>query len=290
MRWLYHLTTGAEPRGDGFVHCSFQGDLDETIRLHFTNIPRRDLRLIRIDPRRVVDVRVEGPRNMPHVYGEIARDAWEEIAFDDARDRVTGTRIAVVGFAGMTLLDLVGVLDPLMRVVSMDVDRSAAIEVVSLTSAPWSDFGASFSTARVRPPLGAFDVLVVAGGPVVGSAEGGTTQVTTLRELENDAAVIEWLRSFPATRMAASVCTGALLLGAAGRLRGKRATTHHASLDRLPAHGATLAAGRVVRDGLLMTAGGVTSGIDLGLELVRWLYGDDARARIAARMEYPPPA
>ena len=277
MKWLYHVTTGAEPRGDQFVHCSFRGDLDETIRLHFTNIPRRDLRLIRIDPRRVVDVRVEGPRNMPHVYGEIARDAWEEIDFERIEDRVTGTRIAVVGFAGMTLLDLVGVLDPLMRIVSMGVDRAAAIEVVSLTDAPWSDFGASFSAARVRPPLGAFDVLVVAGGP-------------STREIEKDAAAIEWLRSFPETRMVASVCTGALLLGAAGRLRGKRATTHHASIERLPGYGATPTAGRVVRDGLLMTAGGVTSGIDLGLELVRWLYGDDARARIAARMEYPPPA
>ena len=277
MKWLYHVTTGAEPRGDQFVHCSFQGDLDETIRLHFTNIPRRDLRLIRIDPRRVVDVRVEGPRNMPHVYGEIARDAWEEIDFERIEDRVTGTRIAVVGFAGMTLLDLVGVLDPLMRIVSMDVDRSAAIEVASLTDAPWSDFGASFSAARLRPPLGAFDVLVVAGGP-------------STRELERDEDAMGWLRTFPETRMVASVCTGALLLGAAGRLRGKRATTHHASIERLPGYGATPTAGRVVRDGLLMTAGGVTSGIDLGLELVRWLYGDDARARIAARMEYPPPA
>ena len=89
--------------------------------------------------------------------------------------------------------------------------------------------------------------------------------------------------------MAASVCTGALLLGAAGRLRGKRATTHHASVELLPRYGAVPTAGRVVRDGLVMTAGGVTAAIDLGLALVGWLYGDDARARIAARMEYPPP-
>jgi transcriptional regulator GlxA family with amidase domain len=171
----------------------------------------------------------------------------------------------------------------------MDVDRDASIEVVSLTDAPWSGFGATFSAARVRPPLDAFDVLVVAGGPAVGSAAGGTTQTPETRTLEKDAAVVAWLRSFPESRMAASVCTGALLLGAAGRLRGKRATTHHASLARLSDFEATIGAARVVRDGLLMTAGGVTSGIDLGLELVRWLYGDDARARIAARMEYPPP-
>ena len=275
MRWLYHLTKSEEPAGDPFVHCSWASDLAETRRLHFANVPERDLRLIRIDPRRVADVRVEGPRSMPHVYGEIPRDAWAFVDMDQAADQVTGTKFAVVGFARMTLLDLVGVLDPLGRVVTMDVDRDATIEVVSATPELWSALGATFSAVRTRPPLDAFDVLVVAGGPET-------------RALENDPAVAEWLRGFPEPRMATSVCTGALLLGAAGRLRGKRATTHHASLDLLAKHGATaVPRTRVVRDGQLMTAGGVTSAMDLGLAIVDWLYGDEARARIAARMEYP---
>ncbi len=276
MRWLYHLTRSDHPSGEPFVHCSYKDDLAETRRLHFANVSERDLRLIRIDPRRVADVRVEGPRDMPHVYGEIARDAWTlQPKEADAPDLVTGTRFVVVGFARMTLLDLVGVLDPLGRIVTMDVDREASIEVVSATEEPWSAFGASFSAARVRPPLGAFDVLVVAGGPET-------------RALEHDPNVVEWLRAFPENRMATSVCTGALLLGAAGRLRGKRATTHHASLDLLAKHGATaVPRTRVVRDGQLMTAGGVTSAMDLGLAITAWLYGDEARARIAARMEYP---
>lgn len=275
MRWLHHLTTGDRPAGDPFVHCSWRDDLAETRRLHFANISDADLRLIRIDPRRVADVRVEGPRTMPHVYGEIARDAWTFEEMDRAPDLVTGTKFAVVGFARMTLLDLVGVLDPLARIVTMDVDREASIEVVSATEEAWSGFGATFSSVRTRPALDAFDVLVVAGGPET-------------RALENDPKVAEWLRGFPENRMATSVCTGALLLGAAGRLRGKRATTHHASLDLLAKHGATaVPRTRVVRDGQLMTAGGVTSAMDLGLAIVEWLYGDEARARIAARMEYP---
>lgn len=275
MRWLYHLTTGDQPSGDPFVHCSYKDDLAESRRLHFANVSERDLRLIRVDPRRVADVRVEGPRMMPHVYGEIARDAWTFEEMDRAPDLVTGTKFAVVGFARMTLLDLVGVLDPLGRVVTMDVDRDARVEVVSATAEPWSAFGATFSSVRTRPALDAFDVLVVAGGPET-------------RALENDPKVVEWLRAFPENRMATSVCTGALLLGAAGRLRGKRATTHHASLDLLAKHGATaVPRTRVVRDGQLMTAGGVTSAMDLGLAVVDWLYGDEARARIAARMEYP---
>ena len=285
MRWLYHVTRGEEvaPGAEGFVHCSFRDDVRESVRLHFTNISPRDLRVIRLDPRRLPDVRVAGPRRMPHVYGEVPRDAIAGAtpldAIESQPDEVTGTRFAVVGFAGMTLLDLVGALDPLMRIASMDVDRDASVEVVSASDAPWSGAGARFSAARVRAPLDAFDVLVVAGGPET-------------RVLEKDPAVVDWLRTFPETRLAASVCTGALLLGAAGRLRGKRATTHHASLDLLAAHGATQMSKtreRVVRDGMVVTAGGVTSSIDLGLWLVGWLYGDEARARIAARMEYPAP-
>ena len=276
MKWLYHLTTGDAPSGEPFVHCSYKDDLAETRRLHFANVPERDLRLIRVDPRRVADVRVEGPRMMPHVYGEIAKDAWTlSDNMEGATDLVTGTKFAVVGFARMTLLDLVGVLDPLGRVVTMDVDRDAKVEVVSATDEPWSAFGADFFAKRVRPSLEDFDVLVVAGGPET-------------RALENDPRVVDWLRTFPENRMATSVCTGALLLGAAGRLRGKRATTHHASLDLLAKHGATaVPRTRVVRDGQLMTAGGVTSAMDLGLAIVEWLYGSEPRARIAARMEYP---
>ena len=283
LRWIYHVARGdrVAQRPEGFVHGSFRPDVRGTVNGDYANGSPRDLRVIRLDPRRLPDVRVEGARHMPHVYGDVPFDAIAGTialdALDAAPDAVTGTRFAVVGFAGMTLLDLVGVLDPLGRIVTMDVDRTAKVEVVSLTDAPWTGASAQFSATRTRPPLAEFDVVVVAGGPAVGEA------------LEKDPAALEWLRSFPETRLAASVCTGALLLGAAGRLRGKRATTHHASVDLLPRYEATPAPGRVVHDGLLVTAGGVTSGIDLGLYLVGWLYGDDARARIAARMEYPPP-
>jgi cyclohexyl-isocyanide hydratase len=83
------------------------------------------------------------------------------------------------------------------------------------------------------------------------------------------------------------VCTGALLLGAAGRLQRKRATTHHLFLDRLAAYGATAVRERVVDEGQLVTAAGVTSAIDLGLALVRRLEGDDVAEAIAAQMEVP---
>jgi transcriptional regulator GlxA family with amidase domain len=88
----------------------------------------------------------------------------------------------------------------------------------------------------------------------------------------------------------ASVCTGALLLAAAGLLEGRPATTHHTALDDLAERGARVVGERVVDDGDVLTAGGVTSGLDLALHLVGRLFGaEPARAR-AAEIEFEPRA
>jgi cyclohexyl-isocyanide hydratase len=81
---------------------------------------------------------------------------------------------------------------------------------------------------------------------------------------------------------------GALVLGAAGLLRGKRATTHWAAHDLLAAFGAIPTQGRVVRDGNLMTGGGVTAGIDFALTLVAELAGVEAAQAIQLQLEYAP--
>ena len=302
-RWLFHLVRAEElgwgsdgryaPASlarEGFIHASYKDRVEESARLYFKaeDVPR--LRVMVIDPRRL-DVPVEvadTPRGpMPHVHGSIPVDAVRVIgmeALETQPDAVTGTRIALVAFPGLTLLDLVGPLDALSRIASMGFDPTTTCEVIALarrreagdedTDPPvvWSAWGAELVAARHRPALDAFDVLVVPGGP-------GT------RALENDAEAIAWLATFPPHRLLASVCTGALLLGAAGRLRGKRATTHHTMLGNLARFGAVAVAERVVDEGQLVTAGGVTSGIDLGLHLVRRLAGADAHAKIAAQME-----
>src|SRR5207248_11752981 len=126
---------------------------------------------------------------------------------------------------------------------------------------------------RVRPPLDEFDVLVVPGGL-------GT------RQLQSDAGFVEWLRTFPSNRLAVSVCTGSLLLGAAGRLRGRRATTHHTAFEELAQWGAIPTKERVIDDGDVITAGGVTSAIDAGIHVVREIAGPDVAAKICRQMEY----
>jgi len=107
--------------------------------------------------------------------------------------------------------------------------------------------------------------------------------------LLRDAATLAFVRRQAlGARYVTSVCTGALLLGAAGLLRGKRATTHWASHDLLAAFGAVPVRARVVREGNLITGGGVTAGIDFALTLVAELAGREAAEAIQLTLEYAP--
>ena len=120
------------------------------------------------------------------------------------------------------------------------------------------------------------DVICVPGG-------GGVNALLT------DAAVLDFVRrQATAARYVTSVCTGSLVLGMAGLLRGKRATSHWNAVDLLARLGAVPTEGRVVRDGNVVTAGGVTSGIDFGLALLAELKGEDVARRVQLSLEYAP--
>jgi cyclohexyl-isocyanide hydratase len=104
-----------------------------------------------------------------------------------------------------------------------------------------------------------------------------------------DQATLSFLRrQAESARFVTSVCTGALVLGAAGLIRGKRATTHWASHDLLAAFGAIAVKARVVRDGAIMTGGGVTAGVDFALTLVAELAGREIAEAIQLQLEYAP--
>jgi cyclohexyl-isocyanide hydratase len=126
----------------------------------------------------------------------------------------------------------------------------------------------------VGEPLDSYDLLVVPGGM-------GT------RKLQHDRAFVDWLKSARSARLKTSVCSGALLLGAAGFLQGRRATTHPGAYKELEPYCATVVRERVVDEGDIITSGGVSAGIDMGLHVVQRLAGADARARVAAQMDYP---
>jgi cyclohexyl-isocyanide hydratase len=120
------------------------------------------------------------------------------------------------------------------------------------------------------------DIICVPGGHGVRDAIGDDAIVEFVREQAKSAT---WITS---------VCTGAFVLGAAGLLQGKRATTHWAYTHLLPLFGATHEQARVVRDGNLVTAGGVTSGIDFALELMALAQGEDVARTIQLALEYDP--
>ena len=124
------------------------------------------------------------------------------------------------------------------------------------------------------PPL---DLICVPGGRQgVANAIGDGETVRFVREKAKDA------------RYVTSVCTGAFILGAAGLLRGRRATTHWAYVDLLPLVGAVYEKARIVRDGNVITAGGVTSGIDFGLSVVADVAGHAFARAVQLGVEYDP--
>lgn len=120
------------------------------------------------------------------------------------------------------------------------------------------------------------DLVFVPGGPGVGA------------QME-DAETLEFLRrQAQGAKYVTSVCTGALVLGAAGLLKGYRATTHWAALDLLPIFGATPVADRVVIDRNRITGGGVTAGIDFGLTVASEAFGARVAKSIQLGLEYNP--
>jgi cyclohexyl-isocyanide hydratase len=122
----------------------------------------------------------------------------------------------------------------------------------------------------------ALDVICIPGGTGVG-------------DLMEDSETLEFIRRKAGTaRFVTSVCTGALVLGAAGLLRGRRATTHWAFHELLAPLGATPVRERVVRDGNLVTGGGITAGIDFALTLAGELVGKDEAQAVQLELEYAP--
>jgi len=187
---------------------------------------------------------------------------------------MTIKRIAFLVFPRLTLLDFVGGYDALRRVALMKVDADVRHRIIGTEPEIVDESGLVVRPDSVYEELDAFDLLYVPGG--VGT-----------RALMHDERLLGYLRSWGTRRPLASVCTGALLLGAAGYLRGLRATTHHRAFELLrPYCREVVTDQRVVDEGRVVTAGGVTSALDLGLYLVEKYWGLEARGTIATQMEY----
>ncbi|OEC95577.1 MULTISPECIES: DJ-1/PfpI family protein [unclassified Rhizobium] len=180
-------------------------------------------------------------------------------------------RFGLLAFPGVQQLDLTAPYEVFASMDDAEVhlvwkDTSPVVSATKLVLRPTTTFAEC-------PP---FDVICVPGGIGVNA-------------LLEDMAVLSFIREQATrARFVTSVCTGSLVLGAAGLLKGKKATTHWNALDFLESFGAVVTPGRVVRDGNLFTAGGVTAGIDFGLTIAAALCGREDAEAIQLSLEYAP--
>ena len=180
-------------------------------------------------------------------------------------------KIAILLFEKLATQDAVGPYEVFRCVPGWEV------ELVGLrTGEVRSEGGLGLSVDRTLSEVGEAEVVVVPGGRGVD-------------ELLGDEAVLTWLREIDATtKWTTSVCTGALLLGAAGLLDGKRATSNWLALEDLRKYGADPVGGRWVEDGKTITAAGVTAGIDMALHLVGREAGPEVAQAVQLGIEYDP--
>ena len=179
--------------------------------------------------------------------------------------------VGLLVFPRVQQLDLTGPYEvfasvPDIRVELVGRTRDEVMSATGLVLRPTTDF-------ETCPQL---DVLCIPGGIGINPL---LTDPATLAFVKHQAA---------GARYVTSVCTGAFVLGAAGLLRGKRATTHWATHDLLPLVGAIPTQGRVVQDGNVFTGGGVTAGIDFALTLVAEIFGQAIAETVQLGLEYAP--
>ena len=180
--------------------------------------------------------------------------------------------IVIPIFPDFTALDAIGPYEVLRSLPDATVTFAAAERGIVRTDSRMVGLHADACFAEIE----AADILLVPGG-------WGTRAAMT------DEALLDWVRRVHATTTwTASVCTGSLVLGAAGLLRGLKATTHWAAGALLEGTGATYTAERVVRQGKIVTGAGVSAGIDLALTLAAEIAGEDVAKAVQLSIEYDP--
>lgn len=180
-------------------------------------------------------------------------------------------RIVFTLFPGVTQLDMTGPAQVLSRL------PGGAVTVAARTLDPVAtDSGFALVPTATFDGAPQADILCVPGGHGVAEALGDAATIAFIARQAIDA------------RWVTSVCTGAFLLGRAGLLEGRRATTHWAYTHLLTLVGARHAPGRVVEDGNVITAGGVTAGIDFALTLIARQAGEETARAVQLALEYDP--
>jgi cyclohexyl-isocyanide hydratase len=196
---------------------------------------------------------------------------------------MTAFNIGLLIFPDITQLDFTGPLEVFSRLStpsSIDTPTEfplAKTHIVAKTAIPvLGDRGHNFLPSCAFDDCPSLDVICVPGGPGVARAIADAETIDFVR------------RQASSARYVTSVCMGAFVLGAAGLLKGRRATTHWAYTDLLPIVGAKHEKGRIVQDGNVITAAGVSAGIDFAFQVVAELAGAEVAKAIQLAIEYDP--
>jgi transcriptional regulator GlxA family with amidase domain len=182
-------------------------------------------------------------------------------------------KIAFVVYDDVTLLDFAGAYDPLTRLKTMGFVPDLVYDVCARTESVRSFEGVVLIPDQVNNDLSVYDYVIIPGG------EG-------VKPLMRDREFLHWIPAASDTTVVAAVCGGSLLLGAAGALRTRKATTHPQLMAVLKNFAGEVVPDRIVDEGPVITAGGVTAAIDLGLYLCERIAGKEAREKIQDQMDY----
>lgn len=181
--------------------------------------------------------------------------------------------IAILLYEGMTALDAIGPYEVLSRLPNTTIKLVAKEPGLITTDTHYLALNATFSLSDITAP----HVILLPGG------SAGTMKIA------QDQSALEWIRIAHAnTKWTAAVCTGAFLLGKAGLLEGIEATTHWVSTSDLAKYNAIYKPARFVQSGKIITAAGVSAGIDMALYLASQLRGDEVAKAIQLAIEYDP--
>jgi transcriptional regulator GlxA family with amidase domain len=182
-------------------------------------------------------------------------------------------KLAYIIFEKVTWLDFIGIYDALSRLKSMNYLPDLTWDICACNSSAKDIFGLEIIATKVNSSLADYDAIIVPGGL-------GT------RELQFDKDFIGWIQTAQDVKYKISICTGSLVLGAAGFLKGKKATTNYQEYEALKPYCNEVSSDRIVEDNDVITAGAVSASIDLGLYLCNKWAGEEATMAIRKRMDY----
>lgn len=183
-------------------------------------------------------------------------------------------KMAFILFDGMTTMDFIGFYEAVTRIGIMKALDNVSWDFCSNKEEVTDDRGMIIKVKHVYPDLSVYDLLFVPDG-------------SATRQLRYDIDFISWIQTGEDAQYKVSVCTGALLLGAAGFLEGKKATTNPNAYELLTPYCSEVIKARIVRDGNLFTGGGVTASIDLGLYVIESLTNTEFAQQAQQMLDYP---